>query len=938
MNKFLFLILLAGLVSACSEPDAVTEEVDRDAKPEPTRFTQKVLAEGLEEPLQLEFDTEGHVYWIERTGGIKRVDGSSGGQVEELGTVALAGGPAPGLIGFLLARDFEQSRQLYLYYSAAEDKGETMRLSRFTLGSNNKIEPGSEVVVLKLPWEQPDGHHFGGGMAWDQQGNLYLSVGCDTAPTQYAPLPFNNEGGRGQDGARTAGNTNDLRGTILRIRPQPDGSYTIPDGNLFPKGTPNTRPEIFIMGNRNPWRLTVDSETGYLHWGEVGPDAGANSEKYGPMGYDEFNVAKEPGNYGWPFVVGKNLPYNSYNYQTGSWGEPYDPEAIINSSPNNTGLRELPSAKPALVAYPYRVSEEWPILGSAARSAVGGPIFRRADFAPNAPRVFPDYFEGKWLVTDYVRNWIMLISMNEERTKVTSIERFLAPEQLSHKQPLDMDFGPSGDLYMVEYGSGGQGRLSRIEYNAGNRAPLALAAAEPATGAVPLKVRLSSSGSIDFDEDDLKYTWILQAVGGGEAQRYTDQNPVATIRQPGRYKARLTVSDPAGATDTASLEIVAGNSRPDVNFEITSGNRTFFFPNSKITYQVQVSDQEDGSLANGGITAGEVSVTAEYIPSGMTFEQLTVLKERGALTAGTALRHQQAKALITQYNCVTCHKLDAPLIGPAFIDVAEKYKEEERVFENLARSINEGSTGKWGTTAMPPHAMLSETETRQIIDFILHLTAVEDADGSLPVAGNFKTEAREVKGSGGRMASFFSPPYELGSYVFRASYTDKGSGKVTGLNLSGDDVELLRYPLLAPETADVFSEEGISFTPSTNDPGFIFTGKGGHIGFRNIDLTGISRINIGAITRFWHWSHFIGATIELRLGSPTGKLVGEPYKRIPPATTAADGPFFGDAVGKPIPVDVSGVEGMHDVYIVVRNPEAKENDALVIMTGIEFEQ
>ncbi|AHM61426.1 PKD domain-containing protein [Flammeovirgaceae bacterium 311] len=928
---------MAGILSACSESVSETEEADSAAKPEPTRFTQKVLVDGLEEPLQLDFDSEGQVYWVERTGYIRRLNEASG-QVDALGRVSVAGERAPGLIGILLDKNFKNSRQLYLYYSPAEDKGETMRLSRFTLGTDNKIDRGSELVVLSLPWEQPDGHHFGGGMTWDGQGNLYLAVGGDSEPTQYAPLAFTNEGGRGQDAARTAGNTNDLRGAILRIRPQPNGSYTIPKGNLFPVGTPNTRPEIFVMGNRNPWRLSVDSKTGYLHWGEVGPDAGADSEKYGPMGYDEFNVAREAGNYGWPFVVGKNLPYKSYDYETGTNGEPYDPESIINSSPNNTGLRELPPAQPALIAYPYQVSDEWPILGSAARSAVGGPIFRRADFAPDAPRVFPDYFEGKWLVTDYVRNWIMLISMNEERTQAESIEWFLAPEQLSHKQPLDMDFGPSGDLYMVEYGITGQGRISKIEYNAGNRAPIALAAAEPATGAVPLQVRLSSRGSVDYDEDKLSYSWVIQSVGGGAAEEYTEPNPVATIRQPGRYEVSLRVSDPAGATDSTTFELVAGNSQPHVDFRITSGNRTFYFPNKSISYQVEVKDREDGSLANEGIAPRNVSVTAEYIPSGMTFEQLSALREGGALEPGTVLRHLQAKSLITKYNCVTCHRVDEPLIGPAFKEVAQKYRDEEKVFEILGSSITEGSAGKWGTTAMPPHPMLTQTETRQIVDYILDLAGTEGSNRSLPVAGNFQTTAQKMQGSGGRMASFFSPAYELGAYVFRATYTDKGSDEVAGLNLTGDSMVLLRYPLLAPETADIISEKGVSFTPSTNDPGFIFTGKGGHIGFINIDLTDISRINIGAITRFWHWSHFIGATIELRLGSPTGRLIGEPYKRTPPATSEAEGPFFGDTWGKPIPVDVSGIDGVHDIYIVVHNPEAGENDALVIMTGIEFQQ
>uniref|UniRef100_UPI003594680E hypothetical protein n=1 Tax=Pricia sp. TaxID=2268138 RepID=UPI003594680E len=97
-------------------------------------------------------------------------------------------------------------------------------------------------------------------------------------------------------------------------------------------------------------------------------------------------------------------------------------------------------------------------------------------------------------------------------------------------------------------------------------------------------------------------------------------------------------------------------------------------------------------------------------------------------------------------------------------------------------------------------------------------------------------------------------------------------------------------------------------------------------------------IKIGAITRFWHWSHFIGATVEIRLGSPTGKLIGKPYKLIPPDTEEGDGPFFDDDWEEPISMDVSEVNGIHDLYIVVHNSEAKDSDALIIMTGIGFEQ
>lgn len=936
-QKWLIAILFL-LIGTCSctkkEPSAVG--FFGQEKPEDSRFTQVLIADGLEEPFQMEFDKQGFVYWIERSGQVKRVN-ESGGNVEILGTIPTIVGESPGMIGILLDKDFENSRQLFLYFSPESEKGNTMRLSRFTLGTGNTIDQNSEKIVLQIPWEQPDGSHFGGGMTWDKEGNLYLSVGGDSAPTQYSPLPFTNEGGRGEDEGRTAGNTNDLRGKILRIKPQSDGTYSIPEGNLFPVGTANTLPEIYVMGNRNPWRLSIDSQTGFLHWGEVGPDAGVDSEEFGPLGYDEFNVAKNAGNFGWPYVIGKNLPYKRYDYQTKTFGDFHNPDSLENTSPNNTGLNVLPPAQQALIVYPYRVLDEWPILGSSARSAVGGPIFRKADFSKEAKRVFPDYYEGKWLITDYVRNWIMVVDMDGNKNNVISIERFLPAEKLSHSQPLDMDFGPDGDLYVLEYGTGMKGRISRIEFNAGNRAPNAVATSVEKSGATPFVLRLSSEGSQDDDEGKLDFEWTISPSAGGETTVLKESNPKITLDKPGKYKVTLTVKDPSGMSDSDSFEVVAGNKQPEVKIEITSGNKSFYFPDEKISYQVQVLDQEDGTLASGNINPKAVTVNAEYIPSGIDFGQLKKLKFEENLQPETVLRYIHAKALIINNNCTACHLEEAKLVGPSFLEVAQKYKGTANIFETLSKSIMEGGSGKWGETHMPPQPNLSGKDTKQIIDYILDLASTEKGSAKLPLQAEFKTKAIPTKNGDGRLSKFYPTVYEMGSYVFMAHYTDKGSEHIEGINLKSEDYALLRYPLLGPEKADVFSETGISYTPSTDDPGFIFTGNGGYIGFKSIDLTGINQISIGAITRFWHWSHFIGGIIELRLGSPEGTLIGA-AQQVSPAPQGEKGPFFGDATGKPTVIDVSKIDGVHDLYILIKNPGASESDALVILTGIEFKK
>lgn len=914
--------LLLGLTVALAGcRDGARVAVD-DAPPEENRFTRTVVADGMDEPMAMDFDAAGNVYVVERTGGLRRVTPETGENLL-LGRIPVFTDGEGGLLGILLDRRFDSTRRLFLYYTAAGDQ-RVARLSRFTLAADGTLETASERVVLS--WPHDVASHMGGGMAWEPgTGNLLLSVGENSIPTQYTPIHWTEPDGRREDSQRTAANTNDLRGKILRIRPEEDGTYTIPQGNLFPPGTPRTRPEIYTMGNRNPWRISFDSETGALYWGEIGPDAGQDSAGIGPRGYDEFNVARGPGNFGWPYFIGYNLAYHRYDPEAGTYGPRFDPASPVNNSPNNTGLRELPPARPAALAYPYAVSEEFPELNSGGRAAVGGPVFRRGDFE-GAARPFPAYFEGGWFIVDFVRNWIMVARLDEGLTKVESVERFLPDER--YNSPIDMRFSPTGDLYLLEYGRAPTGRLSRIAYNAGNRPPRVRVAADRTAGALPLRVALSAGGTADPDGDRLRYEWHVTPPAGGSAPPIDPERPALMLTEPGQYRVRLTATDPQGAQDTASLTILAGNEPPEVSVAITAGNRSFFFPGEAISYTTAVADREDGTLSGGGIDPAGVQVTLEFLPAGISRDDLALIPN---LPASSSMRDARALSIMAGSDCAGCHALDQPSVGPSFVAVSRRYAGQPDAAAYLVDKIVAGGRGAWGDVPMPSHPGMSADEAGALADYVLSLT-----DGA---AG-----PRAVPPSGSLPLSPAEPARPGSAYLLRASYTDAGAPGAAPIRAAARI--LLRHPRFAPENADSISE-GTAYTPSTNDPGFIVNADGAHLGFRAVDLQGIGAIEIGALTRFYTWSHFIGGSMEVRLDSPDGPLVGGPAELVPPppprrsgAAPAEGAPsaqvVLGANLEPPTRIPIARTSGIHDVYIVFRNPRARQSDALMLLRSIEF--
>lgn len=890
-NNFLLFVWLVIMLCSCTQK--------KEQKPEDNRFSKVVLATELDEPMQFEILKDEKVLFAERKGKLRLFDPESN-QISTIADIPVrhtfsgisAGGTnesEDGIQGVLLDPDFENNRFLYVYYSPLEGQPR-YNLSRFRWEGSD-LDLSTEKVMLEIAVDTGVCCHIGGGMVFDTNGNLLLATGENAQAKDGYSTIDDRPGNETRDSQKSSANTNDLRGKILRIRPNAAGGYTIPEGNLFPEGTPKTRAEIYTMGNRNPWRLSIDSKTGWLYWGEVGPNASVDSEERGPRNYDEFNQARQAGNFGYPYFLGNNFAYRKYDFTTATAGEKFNPDKPENFSRNNTGLSQLPPAQPAFIYYPYAVSDSFPLVGSGGASAVGGPVFRKQDFK-NASRVFPDYYEGKWFITDWVRGWIMAVSMNDQGDYV-SMERFLPA--LNLKGPIDMDFGPNGDLYVLEYGNGVfkgdvTAQLVRIEYNGGNRNPIAMVSADKLAGAVPFDVKLSSSGTYDDDGDPLTYHWSI-VKQGDTLQTLSEPSPKVQLQEPGEYLVTLTVTDSKGSGDSKTLQLSAGNEPPLVTFDLLGANRSFYFSGDEIKYKILVNDKEDGIRNLGDPNAAIPDVSISYLPPGYDLGRLANIN--GPIDPITEFGVQ----LIDKSNCKSCHSLTTASLGPTFTSVAERYNNDKGAPDRLTRKIIEGGSGNWGDVMMPAHPAIPQGEARAIVKYILGL-GIEQEDFSLKSEGKYILQPPAGEPAGG-------------SFVFRASYTDKGS--VIAPPQTTTDMVVLRNPVVPVIQFDEFSGVEINKHVFYNMSDLSPVNSPGFIKLHSIDLMGISVIQLQ--TDFSSEKQYSGWNVEIRVDSLTGQILGKTEMSRPAGTN-------GSGYTR---LKIESTEGFHDFYIVfsktIDNPD-----------------
>jgi cytochrome c len=922
-NEHFLTLLRGGIVYAMGEGKPLDYGRSR---PEDWRFRRTVLDSDLNEPLKLAFSPEGKLYYVERRGKLQRYDFERGDSVTVHAFTDVNDFYEYGLLGLAFDPDFKRNHWIYLYRTISKGVAGEHVLARFRL-RGDELDEKSEQLLLRMPADARPEHeasHTGGDMQFDRDGNLWLSTGDDTKAGDASNID-DRPGYIQLDAGRSAGNTQDLRGKILRIKPRAEADasgryYAIPKGNLFASAAQG-RPEIYVMGVRNPYTLAVDSRRHRLYWGEVGPDARA-ADARGPVGYDEINIADKPGNYGWPFVIADNEPYAYYDYEHQQALDQADVKAPENRSRNNTGLRVLPPAQPAWLAYPYAESDALFELASGGRNALVAPIYYSDAVDGNSSIRFPAYFDGKLIISDFIRRWLMVVktdALGRPETIVPIINQPLSA-------PLDMAFGPDGALYVAEYGSNWfsanvDSYLSRIEYYSGdNPPPVAIASAEKSAGAAPLVTTLDASQSFDRGDASapLKYLWQRMDRGkAGEIIGEQQRQPV-TLEQTGEQFVQLTATDTGGQSSTTSLRFTVGNERPAVKIT-TPNNRSFYWQDQPFGYDIAVTDKEDGSTATGEITTREVAVRFGYVAAGDDVEQVLATETVNPVLAGREL-------VTTGSDCHACHDLENASIGPALAQVAQRYAAIEDGAATIRHSIQQGVSGKWGGThVMPVHPDLSAQQLDYITAFILSLASPSQAPpADLQLSGmlhfdQHQGDAAEVRLDNGMVQD--PGTFYPGAYYLDARYADRGSAQAPPLQ--GHDTLVLRSPILSPGAFD-----------KVNGLQLMSVGRGLAIALvsapvganrfsygllKGIDLTGLRQIKVVAVALKPVMS---GGVVELRMDSEVSPALAS--RQVETAS--------GEQVV--LDVDVRQLQGSHDLYI--GSPDSNPGGVQYAILRIEF--
>jgi glucose/arabinose dehydrogenase/PKD repeat protein len=561
-------------------------------------FTESVVFSGLTEPTDVAFAPDGRVFVSEKSGLIKVFPNLS------TPTPTIAADLRTqvynfwdrGLLSIVLDPQFPTRPYMYALYTLDAEIGGTpprwgqpgatsdpcptppgatdlgcmasTRLVKLTLSGNVVT---NEQVLLN-DWCQQYPSHSAGGLAFGPDGMLYVSGGdgasfdftdygqegnpCGDPPAGpggklTAPTA---EGGalRAQD-LLTATDPTSLDGSLIRI--DPDTGAAAPGNPMSASPDPNAR-RIVAEGMRNPFRFAFRPGTSEIYVGDVGWSSWEEINRLPKA--DDATVD----NFGWPCYegVGHTAGYESLN--------------MCKQLYNTPG-----SVTPPLFTYSHSALV---VPGEDCNESGGSSISGIAFYQGGN---YPAAYSGALFFVDYSRRcaWVMFEKngLPDPSTRLSFLRNI---------DPVNVEIGPGGDVFVVDF----TGSVRRVSYPGANRAPTAVAQAQPQFGPVPLTVNFDGSGSSDPDAGDtLTYAWDLD--GDGQFDDSTAVKPTWTYTSAATVTVRLRVTDKGGLSATSSVVVGAGNEPPHAQIDAPT-TALHWAVGDTVSFSGSGSDPQDGKL------------------------------------------------------------------------------------------------------------------------------------------------------------------------------------------------------------------------------------------------------------------------------------------------------------------------------------------------------
>ncbi|HWJ42539.1 MAG TPA: PQQ-dependent sugar dehydrogenase, partial [Solirubrobacterales bacterium] len=569
------------------------------AQPLQAGFTESIVFDGMTEPTDVAFASDGRVFVAEKSGLIKvfpSLSATTPTIAADLRTEVYNFWDR-GLLSIALDPQFPIRPYLYALYSrdaviggAAPKWGQagavsdpcptppgpteegcviSTRLMKLTL-SGNAVSAEQPLID---GWCQQFPSHSAGGLSFGPDGMLYLSGGegasfnftdygqeknpCGDPPGAVgakltAPTA---EGGalRAQD-FLTPADPQALNGSVLRVNP--DTGAGVAGNPLSASADPNAR-RLVASGLRNPFRFTFKPGSSEIYVGDVGWGA-----------WEEIDRIPAPtdstvDNFGWPCYEG--------NGQSPAYA--------------GAGLnlcKQLYNTTGSVTSPLFTYSHSGDVVNGEDCTLAGASVSGLAFYEGGS---YPSSYNGALFFADYSKRctWVMFPKNGVPDPSTRKVF-------LNENDPVNLRIGPGGDLFVVDF----EGQLRRLSYPGGNRAPTAVAKAAPQAGPLPLKVDFDATGSTDPDAGDvLSYAWDLD--GDGLYDDSTAAKPTWTYATAANITVRLKVTDKGGLVSTDTVVIGAGNELPQAQI-VTPTAALQWAVGDSISFSGKGSDPQDGAL------------------------------------------------------------------------------------------------------------------------------------------------------------------------------------------------------------------------------------------------------------------------------------------------------------------------------------------------------